>query len=585
MIQIRKQWWSILLMVSLLASAFVAPAGAAQSDTERADTLKIAIPGPIEDPTNFNMTNWSADRSRTGLHQFAYEYLFYDNLQTGEFIPWLAESYEYNEDSTALTVKLREGVTWNDGEAFTADDIVFTYDLMRENPSMSWADVASAAVESVEMIDELTAQFNLAEANPRFHLNREAFPAVGIWGGITILPRHIWEGEDPLTFLNNPPVTTGPYVLADATQSSVTWTRNENWWVTDVFGVTPGPKTIQMLYLGAETNVALALVNDELDTPNIGILSGGSFQEVARRNENVRAWETEAPYSWSDPCPRAMMVQNVTPGLETPEVRRAISHLIDREAIVELAYEGTTVPAWGIWPEYDANQPYFDAIGDLREQYPIETYDPAKAEELFAEAGVEPGDLNLRFLVNADSNEDMKSTAVIADQLIAAGLNIEIQPLSGSVLDDTIRRGEYDLKVHSFCPGYIVENLDLFHSDNFVEIGEMAPWYERNSFRYQNPELDAIIDQMFQVAPEDSETLIGLYEEAMAIWLADMPVVPIVQAPALVPFNSTYWEGWPTAEDPWNMPVSWWATFNLVVNGYPDPDTGEWVGGIKATGT
>ncbi|MDQ3044931.1 MAG: ABC transporter substrate-binding protein, partial [Chloroflexota bacterium] len=166
---------------------------------------------------------------------------------------------------------------------------------------------------------------------------------------------------------------------------------------------------------------------------------------------------------------------------------------------------------------------------------------PAKAEELFAEAGVEPGDLNLRFLVNADSNEDMKSTAVIADQLIAAGLNIEIQPLSGSVLDDTIRRGEYDLKVHSFCPGYIVENLDLFHSDNFVEIGEMAPWYERNSFRYQNPELDAIIDQMFQVAPEDSETLIGLYEEAMAIWLADMPVVPIVQAPALVPFNTTYW--------------------------------------------
>ncbi len=63
--------------------------------------------------------------------------------------------------------------------------------------------------------------------------------------------------------------------------------------------------------------------------------------------------------------------------------------------------------------------------------------------------------------------------------------------------------------------------------------------------------------------------------------MADLPVIPIVQAPALVPFNSTYWTGWPTADDPWNMPVSWWATFNLVINGYESPTTGEWVGGIN----
>ena len=175
----------------------------------------------------------------------------------------------------------------------------------------------------------------------------------------------------------------------------------------------------------------------------------------------------------------------------------------------------------------------------------------------------------------------MKVATVIADQLRAAGIAVETQPLSGSALDDAIRRGDYDLKVHSFCPGYIVENLDLFHSKNYVPLGEMAPWFERNSFRYQNPELDAVIDEMFQVPPDDTAALTSLFEDAMEIWLPDLPVIPIVQAPALVPFNSTYWTGWPTAEDPWNMPVSWWATFNLVINGYPDPETGEWVGGIK----
>lgn len=581
-----KPFWSIVLLAAMLAAA-VAPMASAQSEpeAERGEILKIAINAPIQDPTNMNMTNWSANRANTGLHQVAYEYFFYSNLQTGEFIPWLATGYEYNSDATALTVNLREGVTWNDGQPFTSADVVFTYDIMRVNPSMSWAVEASAAVASVEAIDELTVTFNLTEPNPRFHLYREGFPAVGVWGGITILPKHIWESQDPLTFKNNPPVTTGPYRLKEATQSAVVWERRDDWWGTEVFGVTPAPREVQFLHLGAETNVALALVNDEIDTPNIGILSPGSFQEVARRNESIRAWETEAPFAWADPCPRALMVQNATPPLDKPEVRQALSYLINRESIVDLAYEGSTVPAWGIWPEYDANLPYFESIGDLREQYPTDVNDPDKAAELFAQVGVNPEDLNLRFLVTADSNEEMKVATVIADQLSAAGIEVELQPLSGSAIEEATRLGDFELKINAFCPGYIVENLDLFHSKNYVPLGEMAPWLERNSFRYQNPALDAIIDQMFQVAPEDTAALTTLFHNAMEIWLADLPVIPIVQAPALVPFNSTYWTGWPTAEDPWNMPVSWWATFNLVINGYPNPETGEWVGGIKSAGS
>ncbi len=110
------------------------------------------------------------------------------------------------------------------------------------------------------------------------------------------------------------------------------------------------------------------------------------------------------------------------------------------------------------------------------------------------------------------------------------------------------------------------------------------PWFERNSFRYNNPEFSAIVDEMGTTSPDDAEMMISLFHDAMAIWLDELPVVPIVQAPALVPFNSTYWEGWPSAANPWNMPVSWWATFELVVTGYPSPATGEWVGGIRPAG-
>jgi peptide/nickel transport system substrate-binding protein len=586
---------ALALIVLLLAAC--QPAGGvpgAPVDAERAQTLNIAISGRIADPTNLNLYAPGVSRSNTGLHQVVYEYFFYQNLQTGEYIPWLAESYEYNDDFTAITVHLRDGVTWSDGEPFTSADVLFTYDLLANNPAMTWAAEVAKNVASVEAADDLTVTFNLTSSNPRYHLNREAFPAVGIWGGITILPQHIWEGEDPLTFKSSNPIGTGPYVLETATETGMTYVLDEDYWGGTVLGHTPQPKTINFRYLGPETNVALALAADELDTPNIGILTLGSFQEVVRRNPNVTAWTSEAPYAWLDPCPRALMVQNATPPWDQKEMRWALSKLIDREAVVNLAYEGTTVPSWGIWPFYDGMQPYFDSISDLLAEYPVEAYDPAGAEEILTAQGYTKNadgkwadangqTIDITYVGNSDSVEDTKVSAVVADQLNAAGFNVTVQPMSGGVREDAVLRGDWTIYFQAFCPGYIYENLELFHSKYYIPLGEPAPWFERNSFRYQNPEFDSIVDQMGVTPPTEEAAMTDLYAQAMAIWLDDLPVIPMVQAPALVPFNERFWTGWPSAADPWNMPVSWWATFNLVLNGYPDPETGEWVGGIQST--
>jgi peptide/nickel transport system substrate-binding protein len=178
----------------------------------------------------------------------------------------------------------------------------------------------------------------------------------------------------------------------------------------------------------------------------------------------------------------------------------------------------------------------------------------------------------------------MKVSAVLADQLDAEGIEVEVQALTDPALADAILRGEYDIKLHSFCPGYIFDNLDLFHSRFYVPLGEPAPWYERNSFRYSNPAFDAIVDEMAGTQETDLDAMTDLFYQAMEIWFDELPVIPMVQAPALVPFTSTYWEGWPNADNPWNMPVSWWANFNTVIMGYLSPKTGEWVGGIKSTG-
>jgi peptide/nickel transport system substrate-binding protein len=575
--------WIRLAALLLVVATVVSPTtSAAQGTAARADTLKIALKGQTADPTNFNLYSASVDRS-IGLHQVVYEYFFYNNLQTGEFTPWLAESMEYSPDYTSLTVKLRPGVTWSDGQPFGPDDVVFTYDLLRSNPSMLWADEANKAVKSVDKVDDQTVRFNLTQANPRFHLTREAFPAVGIWGGITILPKHVWQGQDPLTFKNNPPIGTGPYKLQSAAPDGFTYVRRDDWWGTKAFGVTPPPREVDFVYQGTEPSVALALSRNDLDTPNIGILSAGTFQQVAAQNPNISAWSKAPPYAWPDPCPRLLMVQNAHPPLDNSQVRWALSYLLDRQAVVNLAYEGVTVPTWTIVPSYDALKPYFDATADLHQQYPSDAFDPDMASQLFGQAGVSPSDLHLKYVVDGDSTEEVKASQVIADQLSAAGIQVDVQQLKGGVLNDTILRGDYDIKLHSFCPGYPVENLDLFTSKYYKPLGEPAPFFERNSFRYRNPNLDAVVDQMYKVSPNDTATLTGLFHQGLQIWLQDLPVIPVVQAPALVPFNSTYWQNWPTADNPWNMPVSWWATFNLVINGYPDPN-GKWVPGIRPAG-
>ena len=166
-----KQWTFAVgvLLLTLLLAACTAPgvAPAAPVDPERAQSLNIAVNGRIADPTNLNIYAPGVSRSGTGLHQMIYEYFFYQNLQTGEYVPWLAESYEYNDDFTAITVKLRDGVKWSDGEPFTSDDVVFTYETLMANPGMTWAAEVVKNVASVEAPDPLTVTFNLTAANPQ----------------------------------------------------------------------------------------------------------------------------------------------------------------------------------------------------------------------------------------------------------------------------------------------------------------------------------------------------------------------------------------------------------------------------------
>src|SRR5690606_3127011 len=209
----------LAFLVTLLLGTVVT-VGVTAQDVAREDTVIFDIDdAAVPNPTNSNFRVPGTNRNQ-GAHQAMWEPLFILNYETGEIEPYLGTSFEPNETQDVWTLHIREGVKWQDGEDFNADDVVYTIQSLLDDETGTLADAAVMQqwVESIEKIDDLTVQFNLLAPNPRFQLD---YFSVRIWGSVIILPEHIWAGQDPYTFTfydeeRGWPIGTGPYKLTSA---------------------------------------------------------------------------------------------------------------------------------------------------------------------------------------------------------------------------------------------------------------------------------------------------------------------------------------------------------------------------------
>ena len=144
-------------------------------------------------------------RVRAILNKTIYEFMYLYNHNTGEEIPWLAQSYTTAPDALSVDVNLRNGVQWSDGKPFTSDDVKFTLEPLRDTPSLVFAADMKEWVKDVQVTDATHFRINLNKPNVRFFYfyfveNSEIH--------LPILPQHVWHGQDPATF-SNFDLTTG----------------------------------------------------------------------------------------------------------------------------------------------------------------------------------------------------------------------------------------------------------------------------------------------------------------------------------------------------------------------------------------
>ncbi|MBV7327428.1 ABC transporter substrate-binding protein [Chloroflexi bacterium TSY] len=578
----------VALVLVLTACTPTAPAPSSDegsSDATMSDEDALRSKTVIFDISSGQVTSpelWNpyvpGGRRDMGWHQLMLEPLFLSNLLTGEIEPWLADNMTPNETLDVWTLTLNPGAKWSDGEAFDADDVVYSVNLALENAEIGdWG--LRTWVESVEKIDAQTVVFNLLKPNPRFQMDHFA---VKIWGSFAIVPEHIWKDQDPLTFtFYDPeqgwPVYTGPYKVAEVSPTEFIYERDDNWWGAAAgFKDLRAPERVIWTWRGPEEVRTLAMVDNQLD--GLHDISPGAYEALKAQNPNVIAWTEELPYAHIEPtCTRTLEFNTTVAPWDNPRMRWAINHAIDRDEIVSIAYEGATVKSRSFFPISAPLERLVDKLEEagLYEQYPLTVYDPELTKQILEEEGyTREGDgyyqkdgeeLTLQIIVHESFIEKLRWTQVVVEQLQRIGINAITTALAGGTWGDKINFGDFEASGGWQTCGSTSEpwsSLDNFNAKWVVPVGERST---KNIWRWDNAEFSALVDEM-GVLPVDDPKVEELFIEAMEIWMAALPVIPTTQARKLTPFNTTYWTGWPTAENPYTSPTDWWQNTHAIIH-------------------
>ncbi|WP_224823425.1 ABC transporter substrate-binding protein [Cognatishimia sp. MH4019] len=563
------------LLLATSAVALAATAALAQ-DVARENTVIFDLDRTIQDPENFNWMTPGTKRMH-GAHQTMWEPLFILNYGTGEVDPWLATGFESNADSTEFTISLRDGVEWSDGEAFNADDVIFTTDIALTNEDISSREASTikAQVASVEKIDDLTVKFTLNDPNPRFIV--ENF-GVRIFGSFLIMPEHVWAGQDPATFAFNPPIGTGPYTFTSAASNRAIWDRNDDWWGAKTgFMDLPAPARVVFVETGGEESRAQLMAANQLDAAqNVTI---GTFEAIQAQNPNVIAWYADYPYAAADPCARQLEINTTVAPWDNANMRKAVANIIDRTQIVNVAYEGTTAASQTMFAQYGSMSPFIDAVVEAGYGLPARADVAAGQALIEAEGWSKDGDfytkdgetLSVQIHVNSASTEYTRTIDVIVEQLQRAGIDARAVPVENGVFwGEVLPFGAYEMSYSWLSCGSVNEpwaSMGRYTVADVVPVGERSPGFN-NTARWDGPAAESYSAIMEDIAarPLGDAEIPGLVAEAYAHLDAEMPFIPLVQAAKLLPMNETYWTGWPTADNYYNHPFFWWNHTHQIIH-------------------
>ncbi len=391
---------TLLMVLAVLSTLMVASVGA-QDEAGGGGTLVGAFDvGPGGAP---QVIPYFDTAGRDWLSKIWSPLISWDETMSG-LVPEIAVEWTSNDDATVWTFELREGVLWHDGEALTADDVVFSLNLALDPEAVTsfptLSQLQRESVLSVTALDELTVQIEVDAPRPRL-----PFFMIFLW----ILPEHELADINPAEYQNldwffTNPIGTGPF-MHDEFEDDQFWALVPN---PDYFRGAPKLDRLVNRYFADETAAVLALEAGEIDfTYASGDVALGLADEFDL-------------YDGPSGVTNYFIFNLRNPALADVRVRQAMLYAIDREAITETILEGTAevvpciAPFPAMWPE----------------EYNDYAYDPDLARELLAEAGWDSSQ-SIEVMTYYDSQFHLDAMA--AQQAFLADVGVNIVPVSQDV--------------------------------------------------------------------------------------------------------------------------------------------------------
>lgn len=383
---------------------------------------------------------------------------------SGEVLPALAESWEVSDDGKVYTFKLRAGVKYHDGTDFGAEDVKFTLDRATAEDSTNAQKGLFAAIDSVEVVDAGTVKVTLKNASGSFLYNMG-------WGDAVIV-----ASESADTNKENP-VGTGPFKFGNwAKGSSITIVKNDGYWGTPVSLAKAEFRFIP----DAAAATAAMLAGDVHAFPNFPAPEAvPQFQADSRYTVVIGSTEGETILS----------TNNLKPPFDKLEVRQAIAHAIDRQAIIDGAMFGLGTPIGTHFA------PHNKAYVDLVNRYPL---DREKAKKLLADAGFPDGIKGTLKL--PPPSYARRGGEIVASQLREIGIDLEIIPVEWAQwLAQVFKAKDFDLTIVSHTEPY---DIGIYANPEYY-------------FQYNNPAMVKLIDELNVTADPDKRN--ALYAQAQKI--------------------------------------------------------------------
>lgn len=439
------------------------------------------------------------DRDLTRL-TYASLFRYDENLQ---LVPDLAESYTVSEDKKTYTVTLREGLTWQNGNALLADDVLYTFETIADSDYNSPFYSTFRGV-GVSRIDDRTVNFTLTEPFAPFLSNLT----------IGILPAHVWGDVQPSNFrlaeYNTKPIGSGPYVFNELTKDRAGTIKTYNLIRNPHYhGSSPYIDSLTFrFYPDFETALA-ALKNGNAD--------GISYTPKDYR-DSIQKTDSITIHSLQLPQYTAVFFNQKNDIFSNENITKALALGSDRQRIITEALNGqgkiVYAPILEGFLGYDADAEHFD-------------YNPERAGQVLDEQGwtvPEGGGLRqkdgseLRFsLTTVDQSEYLKTADILRENWEALNIGVELKIMNPSRVDkEVIKPRNYEAFLYGEILGSDPDPYPFWHSSQSLEGG-------LNLSNYFNKDADKLLEEARQT---DDPTVRGQkYVEFQRLLISDMPAV------------------------------------------------------------